>query len=110
MMINEQWGLCVPQACDDGAIFHTLLPAILGEHVYAAVVGVETWGAVPIDFAIVGFAKCGTSTLAANLHRHPNISMARCDDDGTCEYAIWSNAHQLEFLPTMPTLGAIDES
>lgn len=67
-----------------------------------------------LDFAIIGFAKSGTTTLAQNLNAHPNITMANCgppcpapgralevaraEECATCEFRFWSLQHLHDFF------------
>lgn len=45
------------------------------------------------DFIIPGFIKCGTSALWHNLHRHPDIYMARKPWSPTSiEFSFWQNS------------------
>lgn len=101
--------MCAPRICDDGAIFHSLLPALVELSNRPLVVEeVFTWGALDLDFVIVGVAKCGTSTLAANLHQHPLVEMAGCSDAEVCEAMLWSIQHQHDSLLTSSAVASVD--
>eukprot|EP00929_Paragymnodinium_shiwhaense_P071304 TRINITY_DN36266_c0_g1_i3.p2 TRINITY_DN36266_c0_g1~~TRINITY_DN36266_c0_g1_i3.p2 ORF type:complete len:317 (+),score=56.73 TRINITY_DN36266_c0_g1_i3:982-1932(+) len=77
---------------------------LVGDGTYLTVERTHAWEEVPVDFVVAGFAKCGTSTVAANLQQHADIEMARCSDMQVCEHMLWSNERQLDHMLTASVL------
>jgi len=137
---EEQFMICHP--CTSTAMAQLLKVALIppslrapgaheGLNIQVLVQKLMSWSMLPpgpggrhakpgIDFAIIGFAKSGTTTLARNLNAHPNISMANCGppcpapgrplEEGrhseceTCEFRFWSLQHVNDFFPPLTAL------
>eukprot|EP00927_Polykrikos_kofoidii_P078470 TRINITY_DN75290_c0_g1_i1.p1 TRINITY_DN75290_c0_g1~~TRINITY_DN75290_c0_g1_i1.p1 ORF type:complete len:541 (+),score=71.72 TRINITY_DN75290_c0_g1_i1:71-1624(+) len=85
-------GICAPHACERDDVASEVFPRLLLTlHINvdrewslkdAQLEELEHWMALNLDFAIVGFSGCGTTSLHQNLGRHPDIRFQTDAEDG----------------------------
>lgn len=105
------YGVCAPHQCSAEDVANDLAPVaaqfMLGLIVQPRMTGVSVeelgnWTEMHVDFVIAGFAKCGTTSLAAYLDRHPGLQLA---DVGAGEpYGEDSFFVSLDLLPSRSSI------
>ena len=68
-----------------------ILPAYTLDHFSVLVEELTRWRDLTVvDFLVIGFAKCGTTSLAFALQNLPFVQMAGCGYETHCESFFWS--------------------
>jgi len=110
-MVVFRGGVCSPASCDQELVEVEVLPRYLGHFLLPQLGGtvsfplvgpgqfqaleLASWSSLSLQFAIVGTARCGTTSLQRNLDQHPDIvfTQPEAEDD-------FFVAHDGSYLPS----------